>query len=506
MKSISRVAAYLQALPEAPYRLPPPVASVVNYLLDSFFAKSDQRCLTHDPIDPASDIKEQWIGCEINSAIDISRSYPNFAKSRNAWAFTKLFTQFGGPDCVYEIVPFLESYKYKDYLKREMVFKNKHEPLQIDANITVSLPVFGTFFVRNNIDDTHLVVFIDLIPCFDMVCKISVIAHPTQQAAAEKFLTDLDLSIQANDIYFRKCLFYNKGYLDFVSILPTTWQEIILKDKVKDRIRDNSIGILKNMEILTSVGMSPNRNVILISPPGMAKTTIFRAISNEINQGATRLWCTGKSIEYSEHVTALFAAARTLAPCVIFIEDMDLFGGDRSTLGYGHSGQVLNEFLAQLDGVQANAGVIVLASTNDIASMDEALVNRPGRFSVKVEIPYPDLGDRAKMIGLFFKSMRAAPDETVSKDTWDTVLGMTEGFTGDYIKELAKCTVIRAVNAGRGQNGRVIFNSDDITSCAEQVLQNYAVGQKAKKHHDMGAKAVAGMRDVPEEAKSIRAF
>jgi len=228
--------------------------------------------------------------------------------------------------------------------------------------------------------------------------------------------------------------------------------------------------------------MCPNRNTILISQPGMAKTTIFRAISGEIHGQATVIWCTGKSINYSEHVTSLFQAARSLAPCIVFIEDMDLFGGNRDSLA-GHDSRVLNEFLACLDGAQENSGVVVIASTNDIASMDEALVNRPGRFDVKIEIPLPDLEDRGLMLFKFLKKMHAKQDNTVSKETIQTVLELTEGLTGAYIKELAKCTVIKAVAKNHVTDGCVVFSADDMIFAAKQVVENYSIGQRAVSHH-----------------------
>ncbi|MGW8181088.1 MAG: AAA family ATPase, partial [bacterium] len=291
---------------------------------------------------------------------------------------------------------------------------------------------------------------------------------------------DLQTSMSENDIYFKKCLSYNQGYIDFHEIIDTNWSDVILKPYIREQIRDNSVGILEDMEALASIGMCPNRNMILISPPGMAKTTMFRATSNELENQATRIWCTGKSIVFPEHVTSLFEAARSLAPAIVFIEDMDLFGGDRTTLGRDSS--VLNEFLAQLDGTQANSGVVVLASTNDIASMDEALVNRPGRFSVKVEIPFPDREDRHLMLMKFLQGYNAQPQQTVTKDAWESIIDLMDGFTGDYVKEVAKQAVIRATRDGRNVNGKVLIVMDDLNIAGEQVMRNYRIGQKAHKH------------------------
>ena len=140
-----------------------------------------------------------------------------------------------------------------------------------------------------------------------------------------------------------------------------------------------------------------------------------------------------------------------------------------------------------MDGAQENAGVVVMASTNDIASMDEALVNRPGRFDIKFEIPLPDAIDRSDMLKCFLSEYHATPDQTVTQDTWATVINMTEGLTGAYIRLLAKTAVIRAVSEGKcGANSAACsFSADNLNAASEQVMKNYAIGKKAKKHHIM---------------------
>ncbi len=483
MSLTRRIAAYLTSLPPAEYKVSEAAAGVVNYLLDSYFQKVDQRHAAASanarpmPYNLMDHVRELWLGCEVHSCLNLSQSYPAYAKSLNAWAFSRLFTNYAGPGAPYEMVPFLEGYEFKEAVKSE--FKIESEQLNVSLTQSATIPVFGTFFVRHTVTGAQFVVSCDF--CFYRSgCFVSVMANAGAQAEAERFFADLHASMRTNDIYLNKCLSFNKGMLDFFGIKPTAWADVILKDDKKLQIRSNTVGVLANMSNLASVGMIPNRNVILISPPGMAKTTMFRATSDEIDGKATRIWCTGKSILYPDHVTAMFEAARSLAPCIIFIEDMDLFGGDRNTLGRDSS--VLNEFLAQLDGAQSNSGIVVMASTNDIASMDEALVNRPGRFGVKVEIPFPDDEDRRLMLRKFMGALNVVPDQTVTPDTVKTVIDMCDGFTGDYVKSVIEAAVIRAAAAGKVAGGKVSVGSDDLISAVEQALQNFKIGKKAKKH------------------------
>lgn len=490
MSLARRTASYLASLAPAGYGISDAASGVANYLLDSYFAKVDERqrqaAMDYDPMphDLSDHIRELWLGCEIHHCLNLSQTYPAFAKGKNAWAFSRLFDVFAGPGAPYRMVPFIESYQYKESIKHSSEFHVQSEQINISLVESVTLPVFGTFFIEDAVTGDHLVVQIDF--CYYVMgCSVTVMAAPDKQAAAEKFFADLHASMQANDIYFKQCLTFNKGHLDFFGIIPTTWEEVVLKDELREKIRKNTIGILANMSSLAAVGMVPNRNILLISPPGMAKTTMFRATSNEVEGRATRIWCTGKSIMYPEHVTSLFEAARSLAPCMVLIEDMDLFGGERTMAGRDSS--VLNEFLAQLDGAQTNAGLIVMASTNDIASMDEALVNRPGRFSVKVEIPFPDAEDRMRLLHKFLAAYNVVPDASVSKETVKGVVDLCAGFTGDYIREVAKAAVIQATSEGREGEGDVSLSADDLMTAIQQVLQDFRIGKKARKHIEVDA-------------------
>jgi AAA+ superfamily predicted ATPase len=483
MSLTRRIAAGFAALPVTEYKISDMAAGVANYFLDSYFQKLDlrnQASRANDrfvPHDLSSYVKELWLGCEIHHCLSISQAYPAYSKSLNAWAFSRLFSAFAGPSAPYDIVPFIEEYEFKEVVKSE--YKVESEQLNISLTQSVTIPVFGVFFVVHRVTGAKLVVSFDFCH-YRNSCSVAVLAAPGSQAEAEQFYADLHASMRSNDIYLNKCLTFNKGHLDFFGIKPTSWEDVILKDDKKAQIRDNTVGVLSNMAVLASVGMVPNRNILLISPPGMAKTTMFRATSDEIEGRATRIWCTGKSILYPDHVTSMFEAARSLAPCIIFIEDMDLFGGDRSMAGRDNS--LLNEFLAQLDGAQANSGIVVMASTNDIESMDEALINRPGRFGVKVEIPFPDTVDRGLMFRKFMGALNVVPDQTVTRDIVKTVIEMCDGFTGDYVKSVVEAAVIRAVAAGRAENGRVGVSADDLMSAVEQALANFKIGKKAKKH------------------------
>ncbi len=455
-------------------------STIVNYAIDSYFMKMRSFDV---PAEHCPDVREMWLGCELHKFVNLSKSFPAYGKNQTAYAFAKLFHPFGGPTAKYEVVPFLDKYPGKEDIKHK--FMLHQEGIRISPEETMTLPVSGIFFVRERNTKKHAIVEIDF--CFNsMGCGVTVMTCPQDGWLAEQFMQDLVASRMANNIHYRQMCGVNQGIVDFCDVDTTNWEEVIVKPHVRDMISRNTSGILTNIDAFHSIGMSPSRNVLLISPPGMAKTMIFRATAGELVDKCTILWCTGKSIESASNVTAIFAAARELAPCVVMIEDMDLFGGDRSSGGIS-SNWILNEFLSCLDGMQSNPGVVVMASTNDVASMDEALVNRPGRFDVKVEMPYPDKDDRHQMIHSFLKSHCACFDKTVTPEIFDHVLEATDGMTGAYIKDLVKCAIINAVNEGRcDMDGkRVDICHQDLTAAVDQILNNFRIGNQARKHHVM---------------------
>ena len=167
MGIIRKAAAYLSPLSTGEYRVSDSIAAVTNYLLDSYFAKIDERVRLAElnreekPLDLNDYIKEQWLGCEIHKTISLTGSYPTYAKTVNAWAFTRLFTAYAGANAAYEIVPVIDQSEYKDYLKGNREYLIQYEQMNIDLTQSISLPVYGTFFIKNRRTGAHLIISID---------------------------------------------------------------------------------------------------------------------------------------------------------------------------------------------------------------------------------------------------------------------------------------------------------------------------------------------------------
>jgi cell division protease FtsH len=161
---------------------------------------------------------------------------------------------------------------------------------------------------------------------------------------------------------------------------------------------------LKNYESMKKKGIATPKGILLTGPPGVGKTMFAKALANECNAGF--LYATGADfVELyvgagARRVRSLFANARYMAPCIIFIDEIDALG---TRDGYGMDSErlsTINQILAEMDGINENKAVLVVAATNHRDKVDAALL-RPGRFDKKIDIPNPDLKTRLEILSFY---------------------------------------------------------------------------------------------------------
>ena len=173
-------------------------------------------------------------------------------------------------------------------------------------------------------------------------------------------------------------------------------------ENLKDEIRLKIIHPLNHPELYKAYGKTIGGGILMYGPPGCGKTHLARATAGEIEAGfisigisdVLDMWI-GSS---ERNLHALFEQARENKPCVLFFDEVDALGARRSDMSHAHNRHVINQFLSEMDGIQAtNEGVLVLAATNSPWHLDPAF-RRPGRFDRVLFVPPPDAAARASIL------------------------------------------------------------------------------------------------------------
>jgi cell division protease FtsH len=224
----------------------------------------------------------------------------------------------------------------------------------------------------------------------------------------------------------------------------TTFEDVAGCDEAKMELTE-VVDFLKSPEKYKELGAKIPKGVLLEGNPGTGKTLLARAVAGEA--GVSFISASGSEfIEMyvgvgASRVRKLFSKAQKLAPCVVFIDEIDAVGRQR---GAGIAGgndereQTLNQILTNMDGFTADEGVIVMAATNRVDILDSALI-RPGRFDRKVKVPLPSLEGRKRIFQVHIKNKKMAEDVDM-----DMVASITTGFSGADLANMANEAAILA--------------------------------------------------------------
>ncbi len=225
---------------------------------------------------------------------------------------------------------------------------------------------------------------------------------------------------------------------------PTPREEIVLPDPVWAEIDLNVHGLFAAAERLGAAGLAPNRGVLLEGPPGTGKTAICRALAGELAGPTTVVFCDARTV--SRYVRDLYRQLEDLAPALVVMEDVDLVIADRGRFG---SGEPLNDFLLALDGAMSrHAGVVTVATTNDVSAIDPA-ARRASRFDCVVTVGPPDRVARVQILRRLLD--RLGPDGAAVDAS--RVAAVTDGLTGADLRELVSLAVLHGAEAARTGEG-----------------------------------------------------
>ncbi|HET9971873.1 MAG TPA: ATP-dependent zinc metalloprotease FtsH [Streptosporangiaceae bacterium] len=287
----------------------------------------------------------------------------------------------------------------------------------------------------------------------------------------------------------------------------TTFADVAGYEGAKSEIAE-VVDFLRKPDRYTRVGALVPRGVLMVGPPGTGKTLLARAVAGEA--GVPFFSVTGSSfVELfvgvgASRVRDLFEQARKRAPAIIFIDEVDAIGqrraGGGAVVSNDEREQTLNQLLAEMDGFEPAAGVVVLAATNRPEILDPALL-RPGRFDRQVTIPLPNVTERAAILAVHVRSKKLTPDVDLG-----TVARGTPGFSGADLANLANEAAIFAV-----RDNRETISAADFDAARDRIILGRREGSNVllpeEKHavavHESGHALVAALADNTDPVAKV---
>ena len=222
------------------------------------------------------------------------------------------------------------------------------------------------------------------------------------------------------------------------------WDDVGGLAKVKMQLREAVEAPLRHPEVFEEMGIRTPKGVLLFGPPGTGKTLLAKAVATESE--ANFISVRGPEIfnkyvgESEKAVRDIFKMARQTAPCILFFDEIDAILSSRSQRDdTGVSQRIVNQFLAELDGMQTLQNVLVIGATNRADILDPAVL-RPGRFDGVVFVPPPDTEARLEILRVHTREMPLADDVSLEK-----LADETEGFSGADIEGLVREAAMAAV-------------------------------------------------------------
>jgi cell division protease FtsH len=274
-----------------------------------------------------------------------------------------------------------------------------------------------------------------------------------------------------------------------------TFDDVAGIDEAKDELEE-IVEFLRNPQKFSRLGGKIPKGALLVGPPGTGKTLLARAIAGEA--GVPFFTISGSDfVEMfvgvgASRVRDMFEQAKKNAPCIVFIDEIDAVGRARGA-GYGGGNdereQTLNQLLVEMDGFEANEGVIIIAATNRRDVLDPALL-RPGRFDRQVTVPNPDIKGREKILGVHARKTPLGPDVDLR-----IIARGTPGFSGADLANLVNEAALMAARVGRRFITMVDFENakDKVMMGAERRSMVLTDEQKEKTAYHEAGHAIVGI-------------
>ncbi|OQK15599.1 hypothetical protein AU255_15360 [Methyloprofundus sedimenti] len=344
---------------------------------------------------------------------------------------------------------------YSDFVKK--IHNGQIEKVEITGKYINFRTSSGEEFVTYNPDDPQLITNLlaagvqirtPLPEQQSMLMQIFISWFPTFLLIA--FLLFFMLKMQKNNGGGNNTFQKSKAKIFAEDQVKITFADVAGCEEAKADVEE-LVAFLKAPQKFQKLGGKIPRGVLMVGPPGTGKTLIARAIAGE----AKVKFFSISGSDFVEmfvgigaaRVRDLFKQARTDSPCIIFIDEIDAVGKKRSNSAAGNSNeereQTLNQLLVEMDGFAATEGIIVIAATNRVDVLDDALL-RPGRFDRQVNVGLPDVRGREQILNVHLQSVPTADDVEVS-----FIARGTPGFSGAQLANLVNEAALLAARCDR---------------------------------------------------------
>ena len=275
-----------------------------------------------------------------------------------------------------------------------------------------------------------------------------------------------DLAIEHNVyrgqvVSFGRTMFgYHPGAaLAFHHREPLDAAELVLPQETFVDVRQQVVGVARHRDALRSAGQHLKRGLLLYGPPGVGKTHTVRYLVGELTD-TTIVQLSGDALSFIKQACSI---ARTLQPAMIVVEDVDLIAQQRDM--YDGGAPLLFMLLNEMDGLDEDADVVFLLTTNRADLLEDALASRPGRVDQAVHIGLPDREARRRLVELYRRSM------VLDDSRLDAVLDRTDGVTASFLKELLRrAAVVAADRETSGGDAGVRVSADDLDTALDDLL------------------------------------
>jgi len=258
-----------------------------------------------------------------------------------------------------------------------------------------------------------------------------VFCYTPKRDQAKAWIDDLNRRMRTENQYIGKCLYSEDGGLQIKEIPAVSWDDIVLSAQTKKDIKMNTLNFLNNKKLMNA-GVN-KRGLVLHGPPGTGKTSIIKALFNEMEgKRVSRLYVTAESFKYAS-ISSVFDILDYLGSTLFAFEDIDAMGTTRDRIA---SNSMLNDLLTNMDGMRKNHNQLVtMATTNRLEMLDEALANRPCRFDRRIEVGLPS--DK-HLKSMYFK--------LIGHNVDDSIIKLSQKFTGAHVYETVNTAKILSVN------------------------------------------------------------